>query len=87
VLASLLGAFAGAWLVVLNAIVVFTTASVTTAVEAGVLGAAGAGCCLMGVRAARRAVRRRPKPEAPTPAPVDDDPLAWIRRRKFGARD
>ncbi|MHB8467634.1 MAG: hypothetical protein ACYDH6_13645 [Acidimicrobiales bacterium] len=81
-----LAAAAGAWLCVLNAFVVATTTSVALGAEAALFGATGLVISVVAFRAARRARRRRKVDAVLTPEPVADDPMAWVRRRKFGAR-
>jgi hypothetical protein len=67
---------------------------VVTAVEAGLFGVTGLVIGVAALRAARRAWRRRAvtdraaAPETPGVDTADDtaaDPLAWVRRRRFGA--
>ena len=61
-----------------------TADAALVAAEAGAFAAAGLAIAVVGLRACVRARRRGPAPESPVPAAVDD-PLAWVRRRRFGA--
>lgn len=93
-LACLVAAAAGGWLGVLNAVVAVRADTLTVAVEAALFAVAGMGIAVVALRAAWRRRGRAVAPEPDEGGPVagatstsdsSDDPLAWARRRRFGA--
>ena len=85
---STIAALVAAWLAVLNATVALSSGDATTVVEAVLLALSAAAIAIVCVRGAVRA-RRRPRlspPRGPAPATPPDDPLGWVRKRRFGAR-
>lgn len=63
-----------------------TGGPVAALVEALVIAVAGAALAVLSGRAAVRRTRRAPRPApAPSSSPDQDDPLGWVRKRRFGA--